>query len=172
MEIILEYMLPDVWPAPAGWTVVGRVGNRALAYDVARKPHLIGDGEPEALDVGQVNAALAPAVDAVASALWPGGWTHALPLAFGLNRRTCQPDRIAKNGLGPAILRALAMSGAFPDAEGMGWVLSALARYADEYGEHVGVAQDLDDAERAAANAIAVLRAVRREKPLRPVQED
>jgi hypothetical protein len=168
MEITLTYLSPEDWPRPDGWTVIGRVGPRALAYDEARRPHLLGDGEPEALDPAVVNPALATAVDAAASRLWPGGWGHALPLAFGVNRRTVALDRIAKNGLFPDVLRALAFAASDPDAAGMGWLMSGLARYADEHGQGVGAQEDLDDAERASANALSILRSVRRGKVRKP----
>lgn len=91
MKIELTYMQSDAWPVPPGWLVVGRIQTKALAYDVDRQPYLVGDSEPEALDPTEVNEALAVAVDSAGTKLWPGGWTHAMPLAFGMNRRTCQP---------------------------------------------------------------------------------
>lgn len=172
LQIVLEYMDPETWPAPKGWTLVGRVGPRALAYDPDRRPFLIGDGEPEALDPAELNPALANAVDVAASRIWPGGWTHALPLAFKVNRRTSQLDRVAKNGLYPDVLKAIAWAASGDDAEGMGWMLTNLSRYADEYGGGVGVPEDLEDAERAAANAMAILRSVRRGKVTKPGSEE
>lgn len=160
-------MPADAWPVPPGWLVVGRIHTKALAFDVDRQPYLVGDSEPEALDPAEVNEALAVAVDSAGTKLWPGGWTHAMPLAFGMNRRTCQPDRIAKNGLPPGVLRALGTAASEYDAEGLGWILSALARYADEFGQRLGVNGDLDDAERTAANAMTILRSVRRKKPFK-----
>ena len=65
MEIVLEYLPADLWPCPAGWTIVGRVGSQALAYDPERRPFLLGDGEPQPLSPDEVNSAL---VDAVAAA--------------------------------------------------------------------------------------------------------
>lgn len=168
MLIVLKYVHPDYWTVPEGWVAVGFVGNKALVYDPARRPYLIGNGEPEALDSYEVNEALASAVDIAASRIWPGGWTHALPLAFKVNRRTAQIDRVARDGLYPDILKAIALASSSDDAEGMGWMLTNLARYADEYGGGVGIPEDLEDAERAAANALSILRSVRRGKVRKP----
>ncbi|WP_449409746.1 hypothetical protein [Methylobacterium komagatae] len=161
MEITLQYVDPEHWPRPDGWVAVGLVGRLALAYDPDRKPFLVGEGEPVPLDPAEVNAALVDAVDRAGTRLWPGGWSHALPLAFGINRRTVARDRIEKNGVHPQVLATLGSAASGPDAEGMGYVMSALARYADEHGEG-DKRVSLDDAERAAANALDMLRQVRR----------
>lgn len=168
MEIVLEFMVPDVWPAPAGWTLVGRVGSRALAYDEARRPYLIGDGEPEAVDPAAVNAALLPAVDAACLRLWPGGWANALPAALGLNTRTTSRDRIAAKGLAPAVLRVIASASSHGDAEAMGRLLSALAHYADTVSDGPGEGDRIEDALRAAENAASMLGSVRRGKTSKP----
>lgn len=171
MEIVLEYLPADLWPSPAGWTVVGRVGHQALAYDPERRPFLLSDGEePVPLDPDEVNAALVDAVAAAAIKVWPGGWTNAFPLAFGLNRRTTQPDKIAKKGLNPVVLRSLAYAAYGYDAAGKGALLSAIAFYADRYGTHSNTSahprENLAEAERAAENALALLREVRQGKTL------
>jgi len=168
MLIVLDHMLPDVWPAPEGWIVVGRVGSRALAYDEARRPYLIGDGEPEALDPAAVNPALLPAVDAACLRIWPGGWVHALPAALGLNTRTTSRDRIAAKGLSPNVLRVIASASSHDDAEAMGRLLSALAHYADTVSDGPGEGDRIEDALRAAENAADMLASVRRGKTSRP----
>lgn len=165
MEIVLDYMPADLWPCPAGWTVVGRIGHQALAYDPERQPFLLGDGGPEPLDPAEVNAALVDAVAAAAMKVWPGGWTNALPLAFGLNRRTTQPDKIAKKGLNPVVLRSLAFAANEYDAPGMGALLSALALYADRYAEGGdNPFETLGNTKRAVANAFDLLLDVRKGK--------
>ncbi|BDL39011.1 hypothetical protein [Methylorubrum sp. GM97] len=167
MEIVLEYLSPENWPRPKGWTVVGRVGTLALAFDPARQPFLIGDGEPHPLDAAEVNQALVAAVDRAGMTVWPGGWTHALPAAFGLNKRTTQRDRIERQGLHPAVLQALGSAASSSDADGIGVLLVALASYADRHGDGgTDPRRALDDAERAAANALDILRGVRRGKTL------
>ncbi len=86
--------------------------------------------------------------------VWPGGWTHALPAAFGLNKRTTQRDRIERQGLHPAVLQALGSAASSSDADGIGVLLVALASYADRHGDGgTDPRRALDDAERAAANA-------------------
>lgn len=167
MEIVLTYMDPEHWPRPAGWTAVGRVGTQALAYDAARKPYLVGEGDPQPLDPVAVNQALVAAVDRAGMMVWPGGWTHALPAAFGLNKRTTQRDRIERQGLHPAVLQALGNAASSPDADGIGVLLVALASYADQHSDGgTDPRRALDDAERAAANALDILRGVRRGKTL------
>lgn len=171
MEIHLDYMLADLWPSPAGWTVVGRVGHQALAYDPERQPFLLSEGEqPVPLDPAEVNAALVDAVAAAAIKVWPGGWTNAFPLAFGLNRRTTQPDKIAKKGLNPVVLRCLAYAADGYDAPGKGALLSAIAFYADRYGSSSTTSahphENLAEAERAAGDAFHLLREVRQGKTL------
>nr|WP_137830477.1 hypothetical protein [Methylobacterium sp. L1A1] len=128
---------------------------------------MIGDGEPQPLDPAAVNQAMVAAVDRAGMTVWPGGWTHALPAAFGLNKRTTQRDRIERQGLHPEVLRALASAASSPDADGIGVLLVALASYADRHGEGgTDPRRALDDAERAAANALDILRGVRRGKTL------
>jgi len=169
MDVILQHMDPEHWPSPEGWTVVGRVGHLALAYDTERRPFLIGEGEPQPLDRDATNAALAPAVDAAALRLWPGGWTMALAEVFGINRRNLQPERLARGGLPPAVLQALARMSSHDDAEGMGWLMVALARYADTHAEQsLHFVDRVDEALAAAQNAADGLRLARRGKPLRP----
>ncbi|TGD99749.1 hypothetical protein [Methylobacterium nonmethylotrophicum] len=176
MEIVLEYLPADLWPCPVGWTIVGRVGSQALAYDPERRPFLLGDGEPQPLDPAEVNAALVDAVAAAAIKVWPGGWTNAFPLAFGLNRRTTQPDKIAKKGLNPVVLRSLAFAAKDYDAPGMGALLSAIAFYADRFGTQSNTSahphENLADAEMAADNAFALLREVRQGKTLAMLRRD
>lgn len=166
MRITLRYVAQNSVPLPDGWTLVGYVDGEILAYDPERRPHALAEGGPVALDLTEVNQTLVAAVDEAGLRVWPGGWTHAMPHAFGMNRRTAQRDRIERNGLHPGILRALGDLASDPDAAGIGSVLSALAAYADQYGGS-GVQEALNDAERTAANAIAVLRRVRRDPTLK-----
>ncbi|KTS39507.1 hypothetical protein NS228_05005 [Methylobacterium indicum] len=161
MDIVLQYVSAETWPRPDGWIAVGLVGRLALAFDAERQPYLVGDGEPQPLDPVAVNAALVDAVDRAGTRLWPGGWSHALPLAFGINRRTLARDRIERNGVHPQVLATLGTAAYGDDAEGMGYVLTALARYADEHGRG-DKNVSLDDAERAAKEALFLLRQVRR----------
>lgn len=168
MDVNLQYMDPKAWPRPDGWIVVGLVGTRALAYDGERRPFLIGDGDPEPLDRDAVNVALAPAIDAAASRLWPGGWAFAVAEVFGINRRNLQPERLARGGLPPGVLQALAHMSDSEDAEGVGWLMVALARYTDRYAERSDFTDRVDEALAAARNAAEGLRLARRGKPLRP----
>ena len=165
MQITLEYMDPEHWPRPDGWTAVGRIGHQALAYDPERRPHLLTEVGPEPLDRDEVNRALVAAVDGAASKLWPAGWSHALPLAFKLNRRSVQRDRIERVGLHPKVLETLASASSNPDAGAFGALLSALALVADTHGEGLSVQGDIDAAQAAAGVAVSLLRGVRREKP-------
>ncbi|MGU3541373.1 hypothetical protein [Methylobacterium sp. A52T] len=168
MEIILQYMNPDAWPAPAGWVVVGHVEGKAFAYDEARHPHLIGEGGAQPLDPVLVNRALAPAVEAAATRLFPEGWSYALAEAFGLNRRSLQRDRIARNGLHPNVLQELGAMACHDDAEGIGRLAYALAWYADRCSDRDHPADRLDDAEQGALNALNGLRRVRRGRVTKP----
>ncbi|WP_264048952.1 hypothetical protein [Methylobacterium flocculans] len=170
MEILLTYVDPDVFPVPPGWTAVGFLGGgpTALAYDPERTPHAVEDGVPKPLDPVAVNAALAPAVEAAASRLWPQGWTYAISEAFRLNRRSVQRDRITRSGLHPVVLRTLGAMSCHEDAEGIGRLLHALAHYADAHTEGNGDVDRLDDAMRAAANALDGLKRVRTGRALRP----
>lgn len=169
MEIVLEEMDPARWPRSEGWTVVGRVGHMALAYDPERRPHLIGEGEPQPLDRDEVNAALAPAIDRAATRLWPGGWTYAFETIFGVKRRSLAAERLARQGLPPNVLRTLAETASAPDAEVLGGLILAIARYAD-------ASPGLDAAERlamaldAAERASDVVRAARAGKPAWPAR--
>ncbi len=169
MEITLQYVDPELWPHPPGWTAVGLVGHLALAYDPERRPFLIGDGKPEPLDRDATNAALAPAIDAAASRLWPAGWSFAVAEVFGINRRNLQPERLARGGLPPAVLQALAHMSSHDNAEGLGWLMVALARYADTHAEQGRHFVDrLEESMEAARSAAEGLLLARRGKPLRP----
>jgi hypothetical protein len=166
MELLLANVDPDEYPVPPEWTAVGYVLSApvrtVLAYAPDRQPHAIVPGEPpEALDASEVNAALVDAVDRAGLAVWPGGWVHALPLAFGANRRTWQKDRIAKKGVHPKALQALAIVSDSHQAEAMGWLLTALGRYADEAAHAHDVDDRLYEARDAAAFALDVLLTVR-----------
>lgn len=168
MEITLQYVDPELWPRPEGWTAVGLVGHLALAYDPERQPFLVGEGEPIPLERDVVNRALVAAVDRAGMKVWPGGWTHALPAAFGLNKRTTQRDRIERQGLHPAVLLALGQAATHSDADGIGGLLVAIASYADRYGDGYGdLGVALDRAEDAAGKAADILRSVRRPRSLR-----
>jgi hypothetical protein len=168
MEIRLAYV-DALFKIPDGWTAVGFIGaGDALAYDADRRPHRISGGIAEPLDPAEVNAALSPAVEAAASRLWPEGWSYALAEAFGLNRRSLQRDRIAKNGLHPTVLRELSVLSCHEDAEGIGRLAHALAWYADRCSDGGHPVERLADAERGAVNALASLRQVRRGRVTRP----
>lgn len=171
MEITLQFVDPELWPHPPGWTAVGLVGHLALAYDPERRPHLIGEGEPQPLDRDAVNSALAPAIEAAATKLWIEGWTYALAESFGLNRRGLQRDRLAKNGLPPAVLRELGAMSCHDDAEGIGRLAHALAWYADRCSDGGHPVDRLADAERGALNALASLREVRGGRVTRPTDD-
>ncbi|WP_279356726.1 hypothetical protein [Methylobacterium indicum] len=169
MKIDLEEMDAERWPAPEGWTIVGRVGHLALAYDPERQAYLLGDGEPVPLDREAVNVALEPAIDRAASKLWPGGWTYAFEAVFGVKRRNLAAERLARQGLPPSVLLVLAKAASEPDAETLGALILAVARSAD-------AAPGIDDAERheialhAAKRASDIVRAARRGKPAWPRQ--
>ncbi|KQT46418.1 hypothetical protein ASG52_11800 [Methylobacterium sp. Leaf456] len=167
MEIRLHYAYAETCSCPEGWTVVGAVGagRLALAYDPERRPHLIGEGVPVPLDRAEVNAALAHAVDAAASRLWPGGWTVPFAQVFNVNRRSLLPDRLARQGLPPGVLRALGDMSSEPDPEGLGWMLMSLARYADAWGEHSNPNERIERAMQAASNASEWLKIARRTLP-------
>lgn len=164
MEIELEAMDAERWPRPEGWTVVGRVGNLALAYDPERRPHLLGEDEPRLLDRDAVNAALAPAIDRAATRLWPGGWTYAFEGVFGIKRRSLAAERLARQGLPPSVLRVLAEAASAPDVEVMGALILAMARYADA-SPGQNLAEKLAEAMDGAERATDVIRAARRGKP-------
>lgn len=163
MEISLEYLAPEHWPRPDGWTVVGLVDGVALAFDTERRPHALADDGPVELDPPAVYEALLPALDKAGLKLWPGGWANALPSAFGLNTRSTSRDRILRSGLAPNVLRVIAQACSEPYAEGMGRLLSALAHYADRHSDApAGDTRSLDDAQAAAENALDLLRSVRK----------
>ncbi|MCJ2015538.1 hypothetical protein [Methylobacterium sp. J-076] len=166
MELLLANVDPETDPVPAGWTAVGFVLSApvrtVLAYAPDRQPHAVVPGEPpKALGPTEVNAALVDAVDRAGLAVWPGGWLHALPLAFGANRRTWQKDRIAKKGLHPTALRTLACLADAEDAEARGWLATALGRYADEAGTSPHVDDRLHEARDAADRVLRLLFTVR-----------
>jgi len=172
MELRLAYVDPTVFEIPDGWVAVGLIGGGAvLAYDAERRPHRIVDGAAQPLDPSEVTAALAPAVEAAASRLWPEGWSYALAECFGLNRRSLQRDRIARNGLHPAVLRELGTMACHDDAEGIGRLAHALAWYADRCSDRDHPVDRLADAERGALNALASLRVVRRGRVTRPGED-
>lgn len=168
MRITLAYVDTGVFPIPAGWTAVGHIdgGPAVLAYAPDRVPHSVQDGVATPLDPAEVNRVLVDAVATAALAIWPAGYTVAFPLAFGLNRRTTQPDRIARSGLHPSLLRGLGSAATSHDAPGLGALMSALALYADRHGQGLGRQEDLTDAEEAAGNALAILRDVRKGRTL------
>lgn len=169
MEIVLEQMDPERWPRPEGWTVVGRVGRLALAYDAERLPYLLGEGEPRPLDRDAVNTALAPAIDRAGTRLWPGGWTYAFEEVFGIKRRSLAAERLARQGLPPSVLQVLAEAASAPDAEVMGGLILAMARYADA-SPGQNLAESLAEAMDAAERATDVIRAARAGKPAWPRQ--
>ncbi|WP_156311684.1 hypothetical protein [Methylobacterium platani] len=169
MEIKLEYLSPENWSRPAGWTVVGRVGTLALAYDPDRRPYLIGDGEPQPADPVAVNAALYPAIEIAALRLWPGGWTVPLSDVFGIDRRAVTPSRVTKKGLHPQVLRALGSLAEGDDADSRGYLLVALARYVDRYSwPRQGLEGSIEDVRRDVDACMASLLDVRRRGPVFP----
>lgn len=166
MEIVLETMDPSLWPAPAGWTVVGRVGPYALAYDTERRPFLFGDGEPMAVDPEAVNAALAPAVDAAADRLWPGGWMPSFAEAFAVDKRGLSASRLARQGLPPPVLFALANTAGHHAPEALGALLLALARYTAQASAGSHFSEQIEDTVHEARNAAEILGYARRGKPV------
>jgi hypothetical protein len=168
MEIHLEHMDAETWLRPEGWTVVGRVGRLALAYDAERRPHLVGEGEPRPLDPAEVNRAMVPAIDAAASKLWPGGWHQAFSEVFGVNRRSLNVDRLLQRGLPPGVLQALAELSDSHDAEGLGWLVMALGRYVDRFTEGGAMPPRVEEALAAARNAGDALLRARKGKPILP----
>lgn len=164
MEIVLEPMDPELWPTPENWIAVGRIGRYALAYGPARQPYLLVEDGPQPLDRDAVNAAMADAVDRAASKLWPGGWTIQFSTVFGVHRRSLLPDRLARQGLPPAVLRALGEM-AVREAEGFGWMLMAIARYADAFASSPNPNERVEEALSAADRAGEALRRARLGKP-------
>ncbi|OAS22525.1 hypothetical protein [Methylobacterium platani] len=171
MEIVLEYLSPENWPRPKGWTVVGRVGTLALAFDPARQPFLIGDGEPHPLDPVEVNAALAPAVDAAADRLWPGGWMPSFAEAFAVDKRSLSASRLARQGLPPAVLFALAHTSYSHAPTALGALLLALARYTDQVSAGSHFDEQIEETMHEARNASEILRYARRGKPVFPERQ-
>ncbi len=167
--IRLAYVDPATFEIPDGWTAVGFLDAGAvLAYDADRRPQRVEGGIATPLDPADVNAGLAPAVEEAASRLWPEGWSYAMAECFGLNRRSLQRDRIARNGLHPAVLRELGSLSCHDDAEGIGRLAHALAWYADRCSDRDHPADRLADAEQGALNALAGLRRVRRGRVTKP----
>ena len=167
--IRLAYVDLAKFEIPDGWTAVGFLDAGAvLAYDADRRPHRVEGGITTPLDPADVNAGLAPAVEEAASRLWPEGWSYAMAECFGINRRSLQRDRIARNGLHPAILQELGALSCHDDAEGIGRLAHALAWYADRCSDRDHPADRLDDAEQGALNALAGLRRIRRGRVARP----
>jgi hypothetical protein len=164
MEISLQYVSPDRWRRPKTWTAVGLVGRLALAYDSERRPYLIGEGEPQPLDPVEVNAALADAVDRAADRLWPGGWTTAFAEAFAIDRRGLSMSRLARQGLPPSVLLALAQTTDSHAPEALGGLLLALARYATKAAEGSHPRAQFEETIETARNAIEILMVARREK--------
>lgn len=174
MNFWLAYVDVDQFPVPAGWIAVGFLGTgpTILAYDPARVPHSVTDGVPTPLDPVEVNRAVAEAVDVAASRLWPGGWSLAMSEVFGVNRRSLQPERLARQGLPPGVLQALAHLSGGGDAEGLGWLMGALARYADAYAEGPNAVDRIEQAVQATRNAAEGLNLARKGKPLRPIDSE
>ncbi|ACK81496.1 hypothetical protein [Methylorubrum extorquens] len=83
MEIVLEYLSPENWPRPKGWTVVGRVATLGLAYDPAKQPYLIGEGEPQPLDPVNVCARSRPSLRASGMAAYPRQLPLTREIQFG-----------------------------------------------------------------------------------------
>ncbi|GJD87238.1 hypothetical protein BHAOGJBA_0738 [Methylobacterium hispanicum] len=164
MEISLQYVSPDRWRRPKTWTAVGLVGRLALAYDPERRPYLIGEGEPKPLDPAAVNAALVDAVDAAADRLWPGGWTTAFAEAFAVDRRGLSMTRLARQGLPPSVLLALAQTTDSHAPEALGGLLLALARYATKAAEGSHPRAQFEEAMEVSRNAVEILMVARREK--------
>lgn len=164
MEIVLRYVDKDDFPRPVRWTAVGFVGRLALAYDPERRPFLLGNGEPQPLDPAEVNAALAPVIDAAADRLWPGGWTTAFAEAFAIDRRGLSMSRLARQGLPPSVLLALAQTTDSHAPEALGGLLLALARYATKAAEGSHPRAQFEETIETARNAIEILMVARREK--------
>ncbi|WP_342153306.1 hypothetical protein [Methylorubrum sp. SB2] len=169
MEITLQYVSPELWSRPEGWTAVGLIGRQALAYDPERRPFLVGEGEPQPLDADEVNASLYPAIEAAASRLWPSGWAAPLSDVFKLDRRAVTPSRIGKKGLPPRVLRALASLADDDEAASRGYLLVALARYVDRYSyPRQGLEESRDDVRRDVDACMDALLDARRRGPIFP----
>jgi hypothetical protein len=172
MPIRLAYVDPDSFPVPSGWTAVGFLGGAVvLAYDDGRRPHAVVDGVPAPLDPADVNPSLAEAVEAAALRVWPDGWTHAVSDVFKVNRRSLARDRLASVALPPAVMKVLGSISDSPDADGLGRIMSAMAWYADAYGEGSAWPDRVETAAQASANVVSALMDARRGKPLRPQGE-
>ena len=87
-----------------------------------------------------------------------------MPLAFRMNRRTLQKDRIAKRGVHPKALRALACLSDSYQAEALGWLATALGRYSDEAGQAPRTPDRLWEAGAAADRVLRVLLDVRQDR--------
>jgi hypothetical protein len=168
MEIVLRYVDKDDFPRPVRWTAVGFVGRLALAYDPERRPFLLGNGEPQPLDPAEVNAALAPVIDAAADRLWPGGWMPSFAEAFSVDKRGLSASRLARQGLPPGVLLALAHTASYDarSAPAFGALLLALARYTREVSEGSHFGEQIVETLHEAGNAAEVLRYAHREKPI------
>lgn len=172
MNIVLEYFDPEHWPRPDGWTVVGRIGHQALAYDPDRRPHLLTDAGPEPLDPAEVNRALVAAVDAAASKLWPNGWHQAFSEVFKVSRRNLNQDRLSTRGLAPKLLQTLGSFSDSHDAEGLGWFLMAVARYVDVHAVGTSHAERIEEALDKARMAAEALSTARSGKPVFPSKDE
>ena len=162
MDVEITYL--HMQDAPPGMRVVGRVDGVPLAYDAARQPHQITPAGPVALDPAAVNSALVPALTAAASTIWPRDWADGMSASLGVNRRGLQKDRVAKNGLHPDILEALALLADAPESRELGAMILAIGTYASKHGDGPHPQDDLDRAEAAIGTCMRVLRRLRRGK--------
>ncbi len=132
MEIVLEPMDPEHWPA----TVDGRSWG---ASDAKRWP-TTRSGGPSSWGTASRWRSTRPRSTRRSTRrrgrsirLWPGGWAAPLCDVFQLDRRAVTPSRVAKKESRPprpARPRELAEG---DDADSRGYLLVALARYVDRY---------------------------------------
>lgn len=132
VRISLVDRIPDHLLRAQRYQVVGSCDDGFLAYDSERRPWRITGRVVEPLEAAHVNKAMVAAIDEAGMRLWPGGWTHAMPPAFGINRRTLSRDRIERNGLYPNQLAVIGDAARRPDAQAFGYLLSAVARACDD----------------------------------------
>lgn len=108
---------------PGPGAVIGEVDGQPLSYR-GRTP--LVDGRPVAH--AEIASALVDAVDEAATRVFGPVWVKKLGLVAGLGLRRCQRDRIEQFGLPSAVLRALAIAAAHPDARALGDMMVAVAR--------------------------------------------
>jgi hypothetical protein len=109
--------------------VISEEGSSEIVLGVAPQRQLVAlfDDQSYPVESPDAGKALFRALDAAAFKLWGHSWNSAVGEIFGVNRRTTQRDRVARNLLPPKVLYMIAYLASLDDGPAMASALLSVA---------------------------------------------